>query len=47
MRRHQPQSPIQRLIEPEEIASMIIHLASATTAGAFRVDGDHVDGILL
>ncbi|GAA1835724.1 SDR family oxidoreductase [Microlunatus capsulatus] len=50
MRRHRPQSLIQRLIEPEEIAHMVTYLASplasATTGGALRVDGGYVDGIL-
>jgi enoyl-[acyl-carrier-protein] reductase (NADH) len=44
MRNHRPQSLIQRLIEPEEIANMVTYLASplasATTGGALRVDGD-------
>lgn len=50
MRRHRPQSLIQRLIEPEEIAHMVVYLssdfASATTGGALRVDGGYVDAIL-
>ncbi|NUW43408.1 SDR family NAD(P)-dependent oxidoreductase [Nonomuraea rhodomycinica] len=50
MRRHRPQSLIQRLIEPEEIANMVVYLsspyASATTGGAIRVDGGYVDAIL-
>ncbi|NMN97811.1 SDR family NAD(P)-dependent oxidoreductase [Antrihabitans stalactiti] len=50
MRLHRPQSLIQRLIEPEEIANMVVYLASelasATTGGAVRVDGGYVDGIL-
>jgi NAD(P)-dependent dehydrogenase (short-subunit alcohol dehydrogenase family) len=50
MRRHRPQSLIQRLIEPEEIANMVVYLsstyASATTGGALRVDGGYVDSIL-
>lgn len=50
MRRHRPQSLIQRLIEPEEIANMVVYLssplASATTGGALRVDGGYVDAIL-
>ncbi|GAA1427418.1 hypothetical protein GCM10009616_04530 [Microlunatus lacustris] len=45
-----PKSLIQRLIEPEEMASMVTcpasPLASATTGGGLRVDGGHVDGIL-
>ncbi len=50
MREHRPQSLIQRLIEPEEIANMVVYLsspqASATTGGALRVDGGYVDAIL-
>ncbi|MEV0159719.1 NAD(P)-dependent dehydrogenase (short-subunit alcohol dehydrogenase family) [Nonomuraea fuscirosea] len=50
MRLHRPQSLIQRLIEPEEIANMVVYLssalASATTGGAVRVDGGYVDAIL-
>ncbi|MEV1007124.1 SDR family oxidoreductase [Streptomyces sp. NPDC049881] len=50
MLRHRPQSLIQRLIEPEEIAHMVVYLASdfasATTGGALRVDGGYVDAIL-
>ncbi|NDZ95333.1 SDR family oxidoreductase [Streptomyces sp. SID6673] len=50
MRRHRPQSLIQRLIEPEEIAHLVVYLssdfASATTGGAVRVDGGYVDSIL-
>ncbi|MEV4317458.1 SDR family oxidoreductase [Actinocrispum sp. NPDC049592] len=50
MRRHRPQSLLQRLIEPEEIANMVVYLssplASATTGGAVRVDGGYVDSIL-
>uniref|UniRef100_UPI0015F02B31 SDR family NAD(P)-dependent oxidoreductase n=1 Tax=Streptomyces sp. WELS2 TaxID=2749435 RepID=UPI0015F02B31 len=50
MRRHRPQSLLQRLIEPEEIAHMAVYLASdqasATTGGALRVDGGYVDSIL-
>ncbi|MFH5212265.1 SDR family NAD(P)-dependent oxidoreductase [Antrihabitans sp. NCIMB 15449] len=50
MRLHRPQSLIQRLIEPEEIANMVVYLASelasATTGAAVRVDGGYVDGIL-
>ncbi|MEV0318011.1 SDR family NAD(P)-dependent oxidoreductase [Streptomyces sp. NPDC050658] len=49
MREHRPQSLIQRLIEPEEIAHMVVYLssplASATTGGALRVDGGYVDSI--
>ena len=50
IRRHRPQSLIQRLIEPEEVANMVVYLASplasATTGGALRVDGGYVDAIL-
>ncbi|KAB2349598.1 SDR family NAD(P)-dependent oxidoreductase [Actinomadura rudentiformis] len=50
MRAHRPQSLVQRLIEPEEIANMVVYLsssfASATTGGALRVDGGYVDSIL-
>jgi NAD(P)-dependent dehydrogenase (short-subunit alcohol dehydrogenase family) len=50
MRRHRPQSLLQRLIEPEEIANMVAYLASehasATTGGALRVDGGYVDNIV-
>ncbi|WP_328536733.1 SDR family NAD(P)-dependent oxidoreductase [Streptomyces sp. NBC_00344] len=50
MRSYRPQSLIQRLIEPDEIANMIVYLssplASATTGGAIRVDGGYVDSIL-
>ena len=50
MRKHRPQSLLQRLIEPEEIANMVAYLASplasATTGGALRVDGGYVDSIL-
>ncbi|MET9019694.1 SDR family oxidoreductase [Actinopolymorpha sp. NPDC004070] len=50
MTKYRPQSLIQRLIEPEEIAHMVVYLASpyasATTGGALRVDGGYVDSIL-
>jgi NAD(P)-dependent dehydrogenase (short-subunit alcohol dehydrogenase family) len=50
MRKHRPQSLIQRLIEPPEIANMVAYLASplasATTGGALRVDGGYVDSIV-
>jgi NAD(P)-dependent dehydrogenase (short-subunit alcohol dehydrogenase family) len=50
MRKHRPQSLLQRLIEPAEIANMVAYLASplasATTGGALRVDGGYVDSIL-
>lgn len=49
MLEHRPQSLLQRLIEPEEIANMVVYLssrqASATTGGALRVDGGYVDSI--
>jgi NAD(P)-dependent dehydrogenase (short-subunit alcohol dehydrogenase family) len=49
MREHRPQSLLQRLIEPEEIANMVVYLssrqASATTGAAVRVDGGYVDSI--
>lgn len=47
MRLHRPQSLLQRLIEPEEIAGLVVHLsspqASATTGAAGRVGGGYVD----
>ncbi|WP_225823828.1 SDR family NAD(P)-dependent oxidoreductase [Streptomyces naphthomycinicus] len=50
MREYRPQSLLQRLIEPEEIAHMVVYLsseqASATTGGALRVDGGYIDAIL-
>ena len=50
IRLHRPQSLLKRLIEPEEIASLVVYLsseqASATTGGAIRVDGGYVDSIL-
>jgi enoyl-[acyl-carrier-protein] reductase (NADH) len=50
MRRYRPQSLLQRLIEPEEIANLVVYLssrfASATTGGAVRVDGGYVDAIV-
>jgi len=50
MAEHRPDSLLQRLIRPEEIASMVVYLASdqasATTGGALRVDGGYVDSIL-
>ncbi|WP_193105618.1 SDR family NAD(P)-dependent oxidoreductase [Brachybacterium sp. FME24] len=50
MRLHRPQSLVQRLIRPEEIANMVVYLssplASATTGGALRVDGGYTDAIL-
>ncbi|QNG20235.1 SDR family oxidoreductase [Rhodococcus triatomae] len=50
MLKFRPQSLLQRLIEPEEIANMVAYLssplASATTGAAVRVDGGYVDSIL-
>ncbi|KAA0022484.1 SDR family NAD(P)-dependent oxidoreductase [Antrihabitans cavernicola] len=50
MKNYRPYSLLQRLIEPEEIANMVVYLASpfasATTGGAVRVDGGYVDSIL-
>lgn len=50
MLKHRPQSLLHRLIEPEEIANLVVYLssplASATTGGAVRVDGGYVDSIL-
>ncbi|REK87831.1 SDR family NAD(P)-dependent oxidoreductase [Streptomyces inhibens] len=50
MRQYRPQSLIQRMIEPEEIAHMVVYLsspfASATTGAAIRVDGGYVDSII-
>ena len=50
MRLHRPQSLLQRLIEPEEIANLVAYLASplasATTGAAVRVDGGYVDSII-
>jgi NAD(P)-dependent dehydrogenase (short-subunit alcohol dehydrogenase family) len=50
MRAHRPQSLLQRLIEPDEIANMVTYLASplasATTGAAVRADGGYVDSIL-
>lgn len=50
MRVHRPQSLLGRLIEPAEIAHLVVYLASAqasaTTGGALRVDGGYVDSIL-
>ncbi|MFD5029148.1 SDR family NAD(P)-dependent oxidoreductase [Streptomyces sp. NPDC058405] len=50
MREHRPQSLLQRLIEPEEIANMVVYLssplASATTGAAIRVDGGYIDAIV-
>ncbi len=42
-REHRPQPLLQRLVEPEENANMVVDpasdLSSATTGGALRVDG--------
>ncbi|MDY0983112.1 SDR family oxidoreductase [Microbacterium sp. CFBP9023] len=50
MKLHRPQSLLQRLIEPEEIANMVAYLASplasATTGAAVRVDGGYIDSII-
>ncbi|MFD5112635.1 SDR family NAD(P)-dependent oxidoreductase [Streptomyces sp. NPDC058391] len=50
MREHRPQSLLQCLIEPEEIANMVVYLssplASATTGAAIRVDGGYIDAIV-
>ncbi len=47
---HRPNSLLGRLIDPEEIANLVVYLsserASATTGGAIRVDGGYVDNIL-
>ncbi|MFF4244440.1 SDR family NAD(P)-dependent oxidoreductase [Streptomyces sp. NPDC001822] len=50
MRLYRPQSLLRRLIEPEEIANLVVYLsspqASATTGAAVRVDGGYVDSIV-
>ncbi|MDF6022756.1 SDR family oxidoreductase [Streptomyces sp. JH34] len=50
MREYRPQSLLQRLIEPEEIANLVVYLsspqASATTGAAVRVDGGYIDSIV-
>ncbi|GGV24717.1 short-chain dehydrogenase [Kitasatospora herbaricolor] len=50
MREYRPQSLLGRLIEPAEIANLVVYLsspqASATTGAAVRVDGGYVDAIL-
>jgi NAD(P)-dependent dehydrogenase (short-subunit alcohol dehydrogenase family) len=49
-KKYRPQSPLQRLIEPEEIANMVPYLssplASATTGAAVRAEGGYVDSII-
>jgi len=48
--RYRPNSLPGRLIEPTEIANLVVYLSSdlssATTGGAIRVDGGYVDHIL-
>ncbi|BBX85300.1 SDR family NAD(P)-dependent oxidoreductase [Mycolicibacterium aubagnense] len=48
--KYRPQSLLRRLIEPEEIANMVVYLSSqqssATTGAAVRADGGYVDSIL-
>ena len=50
MQEHRPNSLLERLIEPEEIANLVVYLASplasATTGAAVRVDGGYIDSIL-
>ncbi len=50
MIKYRPQSLLRRLIEPEEIANMVVYLSSeqssATTGAAVRADGGYVDSIL-
>lgn len=50
MRLYRPQSLLQRLIEPDEIAHMVTYLsspqASATTGASVRVDGGYIDSIV-
>ncbi|MFD0556936.1 NAD(P)-dependent dehydrogenase (short-subunit alcohol dehydrogenase family) [Stackebrandtia endophytica] len=50
MIKHRANSLLQRLIQPAEIANMVVYLsspfASATTGGAVRVDGGYTDAIL-
>jgi NAD(P)-dependent dehydrogenase (short-subunit alcohol dehydrogenase family) len=50
MAEHRPQSLLKRLIEPDEIANMVVYLssvqASATTGAAVRVDGGVIDSIV-
>lgn len=50
MIKYRPQSLLRRLIEPEEIANMVVYLSSpqssATTGAAVRAEGGYVDSIL-
>ncbi|MUL78148.1 SDR family NAD(P)-dependent oxidoreductase [Mycolicibacterium sp. CBMA 226] len=50
MIKYRPQSLLRRLIEPEEIANVVVYLSSAqssaTTGAAVRADGGYVDSIL-
>ncbi|MET7617974.1 SDR family oxidoreductase [Streptomyces sp. NPDC005408] len=50
MRLYRPQSLLGRLIEPNEIAHLVVYLsspqASATTGAAVRVDGGYVDSVV-
>ncbi|GAA3213539.1 SDR family oxidoreductase [Actinocorallia longicatena] len=50
MAEHRTNSLLQRLIEPAEIANMVVYLssdhASATTGGAVRADGGYIDAII-
>lgn len=47
---HRANSLMQRLIQPDEIANMVVYpsspFASATTGGAIGVDGGYTDAIL-
>lgn len=50
IRRYRPDSLIRRLLDPLEVANLVLYLASplasGTTGGALRVDGGVVDAIL-
>jgi NAD(P)-dependent dehydrogenase (short-subunit alcohol dehydrogenase family) len=50
MAEHRPNSLLRRLIEPGEIANMVVYLASdhasATTGAAVRADGGYIDAII-
>jgi len=50
MAEQRPTSLVRRLLDPQEIASMVVYLSSAqasgTTGGALRVDGGYTDAIL-